>query len=156
MSSKSLYCQNFRVANDNDRDHILTIDCADNRLESIITANRVQKYGRDSTTPTRILKSIMISKSCNRPGRLSLASLLYLQIYVNQLPSRDKSLAQPAFGVPPATRHVMLPEEDGDPPVVETDLQVCDILSRVSDRTKRTNPIWSCIWFGNTKFAIFP
>ena len=30
-------------ANYHDRDHILAIDCADNRLESIITANRVQK-----------------------------------------------------------------------------------------------------------------
>ena len=34
--------------------------------------------------------------------------------------------------------------------------QGCDISSRVSCRTKRTNPIWICIWFGDTKFAIFP
>ena len=34
--------------------------------------------------------------------------------------------------------------------------QGCDVSSRVSGRTKRTNPIWICIWFGDTKFAIFP
>ena len=34
--------------------------------------------------------------------------------------------------------------------------QGCDVLSHVSGRTKRTNPIWICIWFGHTSFAIFP
>ena len=29
-----------------------------------------------------------------------------------------------------------------------------DVSSRISCRTKRTNPIWFCIWFGDTKFAI--
>ena len=41
-------------------------------------------------------------------------------------------------------------------PMKHTEAQGCDVLSRVSGRTKRTNPIWICIWFGNTKFAIFP
>ena len=36
------------------------------------------------------------------------------------------------------------------------DIQGCDISSRESCRTKRTNPIGICIWFGYTKFAIFP
>ena len=30
-------------------------------------------------------------------------------------------------------------------------VQGWDISSRVSGRTKRTNPIWFCIWFGDTK-----
>ena len=34
--------------------------------------------------------------------------------------------------------------------------QGCDVSSRISGQTKRTNPIWICIWFGDTKFAIFP
>ena len=34
-------------------------------------------------------------------------------------------------------------------------LQGWDVSSHVSVRTKRTNTIWICIWFGNTKFAIF-
>ena len=37
-----------------------------------------------------------------------------------------------------------------------TNLKGCDVLSRVSCRTKRTNPIWFCMWFGDTQFAIFP
>ena len=28
--------------------------------------------------------------------------------------------------------------------------------SRLSGQTKRTNPIWICIWFGDTKIANFP
>ena len=35
-------------------------------------------------------------------------------------------------------------------------IQGCDVSSCVSGRTKRINPIWICIWFGDTKFAIFP
>ena len=35
-------------------------------------------------------------------------------------------------------------------------LQGCDVSSRVSGQTKRTNLIWICIWFGDTTFAIFP
>ena len=34
--------------------------------------------------------------------------------------------------------------------------QGCDVSSHVSGRTKRTNPIWICIWLRDTKFAIFP
>ena len=34
--------------------------------------------------------------------------------------------------------------------------QGCDVSSRVSCRIKRTNLIWICIWFRDTKFAIFP
>ena len=37
-----------------------------------------------------------------------------------------------------------------------TYVQGCDALSHVSGRTKRTNPIWICIWFGYTKFAFSP
>ena len=33
--------------------------------------------------------------------------------------------------------------------------QGCDVWSHVSGLTKRTNPIWICIWFGDTKFTIF-
>ena len=35
-------------------------------------------------------------------------------------------------------------------------MQGCDVSSRVSGQTKRTNLIWICIWFGDTTFAIFP
>ena len=37
-----------------------------------------------------------------------------------------------------------------------TIMQGCDLSSHVLVRTKRTNPIWICIWFGDTKFATFP
>ena len=40
--------------------------------------------------------------------------------------------------------------------IIESLFQGCDVSSRVSGRSKRTNPIWICIWFGETKFAIFP
>ena len=34
--------------------------------------------------------------------------------------------------------------------------QGCDVSWYVMGQTKRTNQIWICIWFGDTKFAIFP
>ena len=39
---------------------------------------------------------------------------------------------------------------------IEAKIQGCNVSSRVSGRTKRANPIWICICFGDTKFAIFP
>ena len=64
-----------RVANDHDRDQIFGLDYQNptdsNRFQPIIGTINTDR----STTPTRILKSIMISESSNRPGRRSLASL---------------------------------------------------------------------------------
>ena len=65
-----------RVANDHDRDQIFGLDYLiptdSNQFQPIIGTMDTYR----STTPTRILKSIMISESSNWSGRRSLASLL--------------------------------------------------------------------------------
>ena len=83
----------FRVANDHDRGQIFGLDCP-------IPTDYRQNSGRCSTSPTRILKSIMISESHNRPSRRSLASLEILGkflgnflILLNRLPDEDDAAA---------------------------------------------------------------
>ena len=68
-------CPEIRVANDHDLDQIFVIHCPQQSTPIDYRHNRLPAASRCSTTPTRILKSIMISESSNRPGPRSLASL---------------------------------------------------------------------------------
>ena len=121
-------------------------------LEELV---RVDGGARDGRGVVRVSPTIPLLSSQPLPGRISSTSVDMAQLLRLVWQNFTQSTILPKTLC--VKKAISLEINDRSVrPIKALPKVSCDVSSHLSGRTKRTNPIWICIWFGDTQFAIFP